>query len=325
LYFDKYGHGSHVASLIGNVGASGNKVFRGVAAGASIVALRVLDANGSGYTSNVIAALEFCIANKAKLKIDIINMSLGHPIYESAATDPLVQAVERATRAGMAVIVSAGNHGVNPTTGEIGYGGITSPGNAPSAITVGALDFGGTQTLADDFVAPYSSRGPTWYDAMAKPDVVVAGHRLAGLTGKSTSLSQNYAASVTPMPGAGHNFLTLSGTSMAAAVTSGVAAQVLKTARLATGITTLTFDGKLPSSASSSIQSLCSRYGNHGLQSVQEGSDAIVAQGDTPVHGHSCRWCERARAGRGRAESDGRVRVGEANDRCRYREAVSNE
>ena len=187
LSFDRYGHGSHVASLIANVGASSDKVYRGVAPGASILALRVLDGNGAGYTQNVIAALDFCVTNKYKLKIDIINLSLGHPIYEPAADDPLVQAVERAVRAGMAVIVSAGNHGRNMVTGQVGFGGITSPGNAPSAITVGSVDFKGTQSLLDDDVAPYSSRGPTWYDGLAKPDVVVAGHRLAGLTARTAS------------------------------------------------------------------------------------------------------------------------------------------
>jgi subtilisin family serine protease len=118
LYFDGYGHGSHVASLIANMGASSDKPYRGVAPSASVVALKVLDDAGAGYTSNVIAAIDFCIANKYKLKIDIINLSLGHPIYEPAATDSLVQAVERAVRAGMAVIVSAGNFGLNPATGQ---------------------------------------------------------------------------------------------------------------------------------------------------------------------------------------------------------------
>ena len=140
LRFDAYGHGSHIASLIGNTGAADDAPYRGVAAGASVLALKVLDANGAGYTSNVIAAIEFCIANKYALKIDIINLSLGHPIYEPAESDPLVQAVERAVQAGMAVIVAAGNHGFNDTTGQIGFAGITSPGNAPSAITVGAVD-----------------------------------------------------------------------------------------------------------------------------------------------------------------------------------------
>lgn len=271
LRFDPYGHGSHVASLIGNVGAADDVPYRGVAAGASVLALKVLDANGAGYTSNVIAAIEFCIANKYALKIDIINLSLGHPIYEPAQTDPLVQAVERAVQAGMAVIVSAGNHGVNDATGQIGFAGITSPGNAPSAITVGAVDAHGTQTLRDDAVAPYSSRGPTWYDGFAKPDVVVTGHRLAGLTGDGSYLSTNYRGSVVSLPGAGHKYLTLSGTSMAAAVASGVAAQVLKTARLATGVNTLTFDGRLPSSMANSIQSLCSRYAVSDCRPFKQG------------------------------------------------------
>jgi serine protease AprX len=271
LRFDAYGHGSHIASLIGNIGAADDAPYRGVAAGASVLALKVLDANGAGYTSNVIAAIEFCIANKYALKIDIINLSLGHPIYEPAQTDPLVQAVERAVQAGMAVIVAAGNHGVNDATGHIGFAGITSPGNAPSAITVGAVDAHGTQTLRDDAVAPYSSRGPTWYDGFAKPDVVVSGHRLAGLTGDDSYLSTNYRRSVVSMPGAGHKYLTLSGTSMAAAVASGVAAQVLKTARLVTGVNTLTFDGKLPSSMANSIQSLCSRYAVSDCRPFKQG------------------------------------------------------
>ena len=70
----------------------------------------------------------------------MLNLSLGHPIYEPAATDPLVQAVERAVAAGIVVVTSAGNDGANRATGQVGYAGITSPGNAPSAITVGAVD-----------------------------------------------------------------------------------------------------------------------------------------------------------------------------------------
>jgi serine protease AprX len=99
----------------------------------------------------------------------VLNLSLGHPIYEPAATDPLVQAVERAVAAGIVVVTSAGNEGTNRVTGQVGYAGITSPGNAPSAITVGAVDTRNTTTRLDDQVPSFSSRGPTWYDAYAKP------------------------------------------------------------------------------------------------------------------------------------------------------------
>src|SRR6185503_429961 len=96
--------------------------------------------NGKGRTSNVIRAIEFAVANRAKFNIQILNLSLGHPILAPAADDALVQAVESAVRAGLVVVVSAGNNGTNPDTNEIGYAGISSPGNAPSAITVGAVN-----------------------------------------------------------------------------------------------------------------------------------------------------------------------------------------
>ena len=79
---------------------------------------------------------------------------------------------------GIVVVVSAGNVGRNPVTGEAGYGGISSPGNAPSAITVGAVRTQNTTRRTDDLLAEYSSRGPSWYDAFAKPDIVAPGHRI---------------------------------------------------------------------------------------------------------------------------------------------------
>ena len=115
-----------------------------MAPGARLIHLKALDENGEGFTSTVVAALKFAVVNKAALGIDVINLSLGHPIYEPAATDPLVQAVEEAVRAGIVVVASAGNNGGDPVTHQVGYGGINSPGNAPSAITVGAFDMAGT-------------------------------------------------------------------------------------------------------------------------------------------------------------------------------------
>ena len=107
----------------------------------------------------------------------MINLSLGHPIFESASTDPLVAAVEAAVRAGIVVVVAAGNYGMNPT-GPAGYAGIVSPGNAPSAITVGSMNPKKTAARFDDRIDPYSSRGPSWYDGFAKPDVVAPGRTL---------------------------------------------------------------------------------------------------------------------------------------------------
>ena len=111
--YDDNGHGTHVAGLIGGNGLLSLGLYRGVAPSVSFVGLKVLTGSGGGSTSNLIAAVEFATANKAKLGIDIINLSLGHPPYEPAALDPLVQAVQAASKAGILVVSSAGNNGIN--------------------------------------------------------------------------------------------------------------------------------------------------------------------------------------------------------------------
>jgi len=150
---DGYGHGTHVAGLVAGSGALSGGTFGGVAPNARLVGLRVLNGLGNGATSDVIAAIEFAITNKKALGIDILNISLGHPVFEAAKTDPLVQAVEAASRAGILVVVSAGNVGTNQVTGEIGYAGILVPGNAPSAFTVALRGTLGTVTPFDDRIA----------------------------------------------------------------------------------------------------------------------------------------------------------------------------
>ena len=221
---DGYGHGTHIAGLIGAAGRlSGGASYMGIAPRVDFVVLKVLDSQGVGSTSNVISAIQFATAHKASLGINIINLSLGHAIYEPAATDPLVQAVQAASRAGLVVVVSAGNYGTNTATGRVGYAGITSPGNAPAAITVGAVSARDTVARGDDRMATYSSRGPTWYDGMAKPDVVATGSQLASNAARKGTLYANYPALVV-----GSDYIKLSGTSMAAGVVSGVVALMLE-------------------------------------------------------------------------------------------------
>jgi serine protease AprX len=222
---DEYGHGTHVAGLIGGGGSPAARQFQGIAPDVRLFGFKVLDKTGSGATSDVITAIEYIVANHRALGIQIINISLGHPVYEAAKTDPLVQAVEKATASGLIVVASAGNYGENEKTGKVGYTGISSPGNAASAITVGAVETGDTITRADDVVAAYSSRGPSWFDAIAKPDVVAPGHHLVSDTDVRSTLFRQLASS--RRTAGGQAFLELSGSSMAAAVTSGVAALIV--------------------------------------------------------------------------------------------------
>jgi serine protease AprX len=231
---DGYGHGTHVAGTIGGSGAlSSNAAYRGLAPKVEFVIFKVLDKTGAGYTSDVIRAVDFAVANRAALGIDIINLSLGHPIYEPAGSDPLVQAVERASRAGVVVVAAAGNYGKDLESGVPGFAGITSPGNAPSAITAGAVQIQNTAAHGDDRIADYSSAGPTWYDAFVKPDMSSPGHNIVAAAAKRGSLYQTY-----PQLRVGDaDYMLLSGTSMAAAVTTGSVALVLEANRAASGYT----------------------------------------------------------------------------------------
>lgn len=225
LPYDDYGHGTHVAGLIGSSGVSSNNKYAGIAPGVKILSLKVLDRRGSGKTSDVINALEFAVANKARFGIKVVNLSLGHPIWEPAKTDPLVQAVEAAVRAGIVVVVAAGNYGSNPVTGLTGYAGIASPGNSPSAITVGAAITNNTITRIDDRLASYSSRGPAWYDGIAKPDVLAPGQNLVSNDAIGSTLDRDYA--YLTLKSGSTKYLRLSGSSMATGVVSGLVAVMI--------------------------------------------------------------------------------------------------
>ena len=224
---DPFGHGTHIAGLIGGSGQSANGIARGVAPDVHLVGVKVLDRSGAGTTSDVIRAIEFLVEHKDELDVQVVNLSLGHPVLAPAARDPLVRAVEHATQAGLIVVASAGNAGFNVEAEASGYAGVTSPGNAPSVITVGAAVTHNTITRSDDVVASFSSRGPTWFDAGAKPDIVAPGHQLTSSAHVSSALFAALGEG-RGQPG-GDALLQLSGTSMAAGVTSGVVALLLET------------------------------------------------------------------------------------------------
>ncbi|HET8773596.1 MAG TPA: S8 family serine peptidase [Thermoanaerobaculia bacterium] len=180
---DDNGHGTHVAGIVGANGGG----LTGVAPDVSLLAYKVLDVDGDGDSSNVIAALERAVAEHA----DVINLSLGSP-EDADEEDPLVEAVQNAVAAGCVVVASAGNSGTFYTVG--------TPGVAPSALTVGAID-------RQNAVAGFSSRGPTRNHLVPKPEIVAPGVGIvsAKANGGTTALS---------------------GTSMAAPHVAGIAALV---------------------------------------------------------------------------------------------------
>lgn len=184
---DPYGHGTHVgAAIVGN-GVVSEGRYIGIAPKAKLVNLRVLNSQGLGTVSSVLAGLDWVMTNRSIYNIRVVNMSLGMAAVNSYQTDPLCMAARRLVDAGVVVVAAAGNNGKNSLGNKV-YGHIHSPGSEPSVITVGAVDTKGTDSRADDSIATYSSRGPTrgfstdvngvkHFDNIIKPDLSAPGNK----------------------------------------------------------------------------------------------------------------------------------------------------
>jgi serine protease AprX len=226
--YDLYGHGTHVAGIIAGNGSLSGGNYAGVAPGASLVDLRALDQNGSGNDSTVIAAIQQAIALKSTYNIRIINLSLGRGIGVSYTQDPLCQAVEAAWQSGIVVVVAAGNYGRLSINGSNGFGTVTAPGNDPFVLTVGATKSNGSASASAETLASFSSKGPTTYDHIVKPDLVAPGNDIVSLAAPGSTLAAAYPAELVTGSDGNNDYFALSGTSMATPAVAGAAALLLQ-------------------------------------------------------------------------------------------------
>ncbi|SFI58639.1 S8 family peptidase [Thermoflavimicrobium dichotomicum] len=213
--YDDQGHGTHCAGDAAGNGYTSQGLYTGPAPEANLVGVKALDAQGGGSLSTVIRGIEWCVKKRKKYGIRVISLSLGTPATMPYRQDPLAQAAEKAWHHGIVVVAAAGNEG--PYAGTI-----STPGNDPVIITVGAVDDKNTDSLLDDEIASFSSRGPT-PDGLVKPDIYAPGADICSLNVVGSILDQQL-----PENKVGDDYIRLSGTSMATPFLAGVVAQLLE-------------------------------------------------------------------------------------------------
>ena len=205
-YTDGFGHGTFLANIIAGgpvAGVENGKKAIGIAPAATVVVVRVARPDGTSSLSKVLGAMDWVIGHHSS--IDVANLSLSHQRPNDAyGADPLTDAVEQVRASGISIVVSAGNEA----------GSVGDPGFDPRALTVGAAD------LATGKVADFS--GSDTVKGVLKPDVVANGVHVMGILPPGSVLATS--------PGTTHldnGLYRGSGTSQAAAVTSGVVALFL--------------------------------------------------------------------------------------------------
>jgi serine protease AprX len=211
---DGLGHGTMTASIA----AGDDDGYAGGVPNVNIVELDVLDDQGSGSTSDMIAALDWIQANKATYNIKVVNISVMGSESSSFMYDPLDKAVEKLWLNGVVVVVAAGNYADNGAQSGVLY----APANDPFVITVGATDVNSSGNTGDDFAAPWSAWGYT-NDGFMKPEIAAPGRYMNGAVPTAGSTMESLHPERDVAPG----YMWMSGTSFAAPVVAAAADYVL--------------------------------------------------------------------------------------------------
>ena len=212
---DGYGHGTFVGSIAAGA-ASG---YAGVAPKAELLSIDVMNDNGQATVADVVKAADWILANKTKYNIKVANFSLHAVNKASILFDPLDQAVEKLWLNGIVVVAAAGNYGTAGAPSGVNF----APGNDPFVITVGATDIGTSLRPGRGVAAPFSAYGYT-PDGFSKPDIGAPGRYMIGAVPPGSMLTKLKPANVTdPVKG----YMQLSGTSFAAPVVAGAAAELM--------------------------------------------------------------------------------------------------
>ena len=214
-YRDGFGHGTHMAGIVAGqatgaapVGDEAAGGFAGIAPGAGLVSVKVGDRHGSVDVSQVIEGIDWVVAHRDALGIRVLSLSYGTDSDQPYGIDPLAAAVERAWRAGIVVVVAAGNAG--PDAGRL-----DNPATDPFVIAVGGAERG------PDSWAPLADTSSG--DGLRDPDVAAPGRSIVSLRAPGSHADRNHPEGYIDE----HRFKG-TGSSQAAAVVAGAVALLLQ-------------------------------------------------------------------------------------------------
>jgi serine protease AprX len=250
LGIDAFGHGTHMASIIGgrDRGAALNdpNAFVGVAPETCLLNIKVGAYDGATDVSQVIAAIDWAVTNKSTYNIRVLNLSYGTSSTQKVSDDPLAWAAEVAWRNGIVVVAAAGNDGNKSA--------LTNPANNSAILAVSAAD------TATDTVALFANGS-----GKRLPDLSAPGTRIRGLRVPGSLADQQHPAA-TP----GDRYLRGSGTSQATAVVSGAVALLIQAYPDAT-------PDEIKAALRTTAEKLASKAGGKGLLDIAAAADEFAA------------------------------------------------
>ncbi len=205
-FYDDCSHGTHVCGILAGDGRLSQGRFAGIAPGAELLPVKVLDRRGNGAREDMEAGIRWVIQNRIKYGIRILNISVGTAREDADLDRHILKAVEDAWDSGLVVVAAGGNMGPAPMS-------ITVPGSSRKVITVGASDDCPKTRELRGIHPCYSGRGPT-RECVCKPDITAPGSNI-------TACGSRFGRGISA-------YQTKSGTSMATPVVSGAIALFLE-------------------------------------------------------------------------------------------------
>jgi serine protease AprX len=219
---DGFGHGTHVAGIIGGNGYASDGLYAGIAPQVNLINLKINNNDGMAYESDTVDALQWAFDHRSEYNVRVVNLSINSTVEGEYHTSPLDAAAEILWFNGIVVVASSGNKGLG---GERNTAN-AAPANDPFVITVGASDEHSTADRNDDAVAPFTAHGFTQL-GYYKPEIIAPGKDIISVLSNNCELHVDYPDRVVEV-GQLSKYVRLSGTSMSAPMVAGAAALLLQ-------------------------------------------------------------------------------------------------